>query len=69
LRLDQPIEASEQRCFSGATLTDQRRCAPCGYVETYVVESNDVAEAMSDMPRRELSRHSLIRLAEPRIWA
>jgi hypothetical protein len=45
-RLNQSVEAAEQRCFSRAALPDECGGASGGDVDTHVIQSDDVAEAV-----------------------
>jgi hypothetical protein len=53
LRLDEPVEAAKKRRLAGPALADERNGTSRWNVEAYVVEGDDIAEAMRNIARGE----------------
>jgi hypothetical protein len=59
LRLDQSVEAAQQRGLARSTFSDQRYGVTSGNVDAHVVERDDAPEVMRDIPRSQRGRHAL----------
>jgi hypothetical protein len=59
LRLDQSVEAAEQRGFARSAFSYQRYGVSRRNVNAHVVERDDAPEVMRDIPRSQGSRHAL----------
>ena len=58
-RLDQSVEAAQQRRFAGSALADERDSATSRNIDAHIVQRCDGSEAVRDIPGGEERRHAL----------